>query len=290
MFAPVAEASVFPVSEIVEGEPAGQTQLHPKLRPPRSTEEVAGPQKRPFAPVKMIASDSAGDPGGAFKIPLSGSRSFSRGVLHLDPLKGILTTGVWVDGKREGKGVAQSAYARQVVTLSEAPDWIGDVPTWLGVFFAAAAGIVAFRLLRVEARRDDRLEEDGRRWQASRVCAWYGTVLSQDEWPGGIAPSTRAVDFGAWVSNASELPIFDVKVDFYAGRNHAGLQDNVRGSVAQNVVPPGQMFLATRDQLIKWVSSPDMYEVALTFRDASGRTWRRDINGILDEIRIADKA
>jgi len=199
----------------------------------------------------------------------------------------------------------------------------GDFPTWilalttLGAFLAAAfAGLVAYDLLTVENTRDlqasaerafadkerERTErereesravaareqaaqrEDAERAQASKVTAWF------DDHQVGIMPAVVSMppepmyDWAAKVRNASDLPVFDVRVFFYwvddprDGRPWT-TQERYASVERLRVIPPEQ----TRHLILPQTVLPtgekinrDSYLVAIEFTDANGVRWRRD--------------
>jgi hypothetical protein len=93
-------------------------------------------------------------------------------------------------------------------------DW-GDVPTWIGAvatmlaFIAAwVAARAAWRVLELERTRDRLRREVEDRVQADRVAAWPSLGPSNPD-----DPDSPEV-WGATVRNASELPVYQVKVEF----------------------------------------------------------------------------
>lgn len=172
----------------------------------------------------------------------------------------------------------------------------GDVATWvlaviaLAVLFAATfAGLMAYELLRVELGRDHvaaeerRLSEDERRrGQASLVAAWFGKRQ-------GIEPF---LTWGAIISNASPLPVYDVRVSFCVAVPAAsGLtwRQGERYSSPDliHVLAPGEHHAAIPSDIFR---SEDVFRpedaggktewlVAIEFTDASGQRWVRDPSG-----------
>jgi len=174
----------------------------------------------------------------------------------------------------------------------------GDVATWvlvaiaLAAFLAAAfAGLVAYEVLRVELGRDHvaaeerRLSEDERRRsQASLVAAWFGKRP-------GIEPF---LTWGAIISNASALPVYDVRVSFCVAVPAAsGLtwRQGERYSSPNpiHVIAPGEHHATIPPDLFR---SEDVFRpedaaektkwlVAIEFTDAAGLRWLRDPRGTL---------
>jgi hypothetical protein len=197
-------------------------------------------------------------------------------------------------------------------------DW-GDVPTWVGAIttiLAFAAAVVAAKiardLYRVESKRDQRAEDDRaaaaedrrlaaedrrraeedrlarieseRRAQADKIAAWF-TLAQTDEFEQGVP--------GAFVRNASDLPVFDIMPDFvkaYMGEPSPNAMNTFCGGI--NVLPPHETKFVELD-----VSDDNefhdagehlkdsMYMVEIEFRDAAGIRWRRNADGSLTEVR-----
>lgn len=105
-------------------------------------------------------------------------------------------------------------------TVLAAIAW-GDAPTWLGVILAGLAGLAGFLIYRIESNRDERTTADARardaevrQQQAARVYGWYGSIIKEVDWPGDdpyVRRSMRQTLWGAYVRNASDLPIYDVR-------------------------------------------------------------------------------
>jgi hypothetical protein len=157
------------------------------------------------------------------------------------------------------------------------PDW-GDVPTWLGVLLVAAVAAFALLLYLREAERSGRAEavrlDEERRAQASRVCGWYGRA----DGPAGPV-------FGALLRNASELPVYDVVVEFHftSPRLDGSVWTLARGQSKRRLVPPGESFIPAPDAMLREVVEADPFVVSLSFRDAGNRRWLRDPDGVLSE-------
>jgi hypothetical protein len=147
----------------------------------------------------------------------------------------------------------------------------GDVPTWLASVGAVVAGGLAFKVYRIEGKRDRKAEEDQRRLQAARVSGWFGLISWQPDLPGGPARQF----WKAKVRNLSDLPIYDVQIEFHKTAMQSGAPFN-REVVA--VLPPGD------DEFFDAPDDERDYVIALRFRDAAGVAWYRDARGFLSEI------
>ena len=169
-----------------------------------------------------------------------------------------------------------------------AADW-GDVPTWLTTVSALAAGALIFLIYLRAAERDRRLDadrqaraDDDRRTQAAQVCGWYGRTEGQ------LHPQGSLVHvWGAFVRNASGLPIYDLGVEFHftSPRMDGGVWTLARATSRRKIIPPGETFVAVPEQMVREVMDSDQYVVALSFRDAANRRWFRDPDGVLTEVR-----
>jgi arabinogalactan oligomer/maltooligosaccharide transport system substrate-binding protein len=165
---------------------------------------------------------------------------------------------------------------------------LGDLPTWLGVILAAVGGVVAYLLYIRETRRDERAaaerrerDAEARRAQAALVSAWHETEIRSVrslKHPRS-KPLPTAVD-GAQVRNASELPVYDVAIDFYAIDGDKMLDV---GEISKRVIPPGTVFVDAPPEFTIGTEQIEEFAVAISFRDAAGRRWTRYANGILDE-------
>ncbi|MBM0230861.1 hypothetical protein JNW91_02590 [Micromonospora sp. STR1_7] len=179
---------------------------------------------------------------------------------------------------------------------------LGDLATWIGALanvatlaFALVASVVGLRVYRIESGRDRRAEDerrerrlDEKRAQASLVSAWLAqqeleviTTRSSDSQP-LLRPRPR---WGVNVLNASTAPIYHVIV-FY--RWSANPYDAAAGD-EMRVVPPHQGGIwqllpeSIRRRVEMDVDPQFAVDVAVEFRDAAGRWWRRGWDGLLSE-------
>jgi hypothetical protein len=82
-------------------------------------------------------------------------------------------------------------------------------------------------------------------------------------------------------ANASDLPIYDVRVDFYHSPPN-GTRSIDLGQAGERVVPPGEIFLKAPDSIFLG-EEKDQYVVSVALRDAANRRWRREPDGTLVE-------
>lgn len=168
-------------------------------------------------------------------------------------------------------------------------DW-GDVPTWVAGLIASAAlyaawraGSTAQRLLKVEEGREDRAERtdlerratEERAAQADLVAAWI------DRRAVGPKDALRWA-WGLVVRNGSPLPIWDVTAETYAP------DGELRGVDQMSLVPPDEVFRKWNTDLRNQHEDedPPAFVVAISFRDAAGRTWKRSKEGVLSQTGV----
>jgi hypothetical protein len=138
-----------------------------------------------------------------------------------------------------------------------------------------------------QAHRDSvgSLGEDERQpaGQAEKVTAWPSVVRSNP------ADPESAPAWGATVRNASELPVYQVHVEFVAIERGRG-----RKAVVIEVIPPGDWHITGHKVYLKpdqaaphpdiWDMPERTYVAELCFTDTSGQTWRRDSHGMLARV------
>lgn len=153
------------------------------------------------------------------------------------------------------------------------PDY-GDVPTWLATLGAAAAAVFAAKAYRAEVDRDRRAELDLEQAQAARVAAWDDEIIDlggQNQW--GLDSIPRVA-----LRNASDLPVYDVVLFSYRYRCAEPTIRTPSGKWMVGVLPPGAEPLR---RLPIEDTEQDSHLYVMQFRDAAGRTWHRDLEGVL---------
>ena len=156
--------------------------------------------------------------------------------------------------------------------------------------------LMALQEQELRAAQDERERQDveRREAQAHQVAAWFG-LDSEPEDTGG-----PQVKWGAFVRNASLLPVFDVRVSFHfvqqlssGGLDARGLSwyPIDRGGPVEpiRVLPPGERRFIEIPEEIKTMSDrcdAQTYVVAIHFTDAAGIRWIRDGRGELVDVRI----
>lgn len=129
------------------------------------------------------------------------------------------------------------------------------------------------------------LGEDDRQpaGQAEKVTAWPSVVRSNP------ADPDSAPAWGATVRNASELPVYQVHVEFVPIERWQGMS-----VVIIEVIPPGDWNVSGRKVYPKpdqaaprpevWDMPERTYVTELRFTDTNGQTWRRDRHGVLARV------
>jgi hypothetical protein len=174
------------------------------------------------------------------------------------------------------------------------PDW-GDIPTWLATIAATAAGVVAYRVYRIEARRDQVSDQERRSMQAGKVAAWYGSREQKvtQRMPNSVQTYILPEPvWGAFLRNASDLPVSDVVVRFHLPSSPASdaTGNGNMHTIVKMVLPPNDAPIHLPiDEAALRIFSDDVREdafhrVEIDFTDAQGFRWHRNIKGQLKEI------
>jgi arabinogalactan oligomer/maltooligosaccharide transport system substrate-binding protein len=175
------------------------------------------------------------------------------------------------------------------------PSYLSDIPTWISavasLFALVGAGIAAwqaYRIYRLESARDaatrseqSRRDTLARRSQAGLVSGWWG--YAGDGEPDRGDPR----HWGAFVRNASELPVFRVTITI-VNRASAELAESFN---LPAIPPAGEPVFhrlrgaGAQTRLADWVRAGRVfdYRVVLAFTDSSGLRWIRDQHGALHE-------
>jgi hypothetical protein len=192
---------------------------------------------------------------------------------------------------------------RHSLNWGDVATWVLAITTLLAFLAAVFAGRVAYDLLKVETARDLKAAEErglaandrrraederaaqreaDRRSQASNVTAWFDfySVFGGDTW-------------GATVQNASELPVFDVRVFFFwvndPGEGRPWTTEQRYASERPfRVIPPGQFRrydLPSRVREMAKECNDRVYLVGIEFTDANGNHWWRDARAALHDRR-----
>jgi hypothetical protein len=189
------------------------------------------------------------------------------------------------------------------------PNW-GDIPTWLATIAASVAGVVAYRVYRIEAQRDQMSDQERRSAQASKVAAWYGSQqrieaqrdqMSDQErrsaqaskvpaWYGSQQRTVAEPIWGAFLRNASDLPVFSVWVTFHFVGPNDSIENWKIQTIKKLILPPGDAPIhleIDENALREYFKNPKMYSshrVEIEFTDVQGVRWHRDMRGGLQDI------
>jgi hypothetical protein len=112
-------------------------------------------------------------------------------------------------------------------------------------------------------------------------------LLACDDSPRGWIVEARLPDDtdarGTYLRNASELPVYEVTIDFYNESADSFLEDV--GTVRGRIVPPGLTFVDGPERLRTDFWETKDFVVEISFRDTAGRQWIRFADGMLSEDR-----
>src|SRR5262245_16030821 len=162
----------------------------------------------------------------------------------------------------------------ECMQLGDTAEWVSAVATVGALVFAAIAARAARAAYRIESERDrvnaderQRHEAFVRRGQAALVSAWWGS---------------RSGTWGAFVRNASETPVYHVRVLVVSARD-----PDVHEAIDLIVLPPAAepVFYPTGivEDSAEVPVDPDR-RVEVAFSDSAGIRWIRDQQGGLAEV------
>lgn len=163
---------------------------------------------------------------------------------------------------------------KPVVIVDNEPsivDWLVALGTVGAVVVALGIGVIEYLRGR-EDRREDRAER--RRAQALLVNAWLEVDLAD---PLTDGPRMTAV---YRVQNASRAPVYDFVVRHPPGFRGPASQLSYYGVL----VPTEGAHGVGRPEAVSFADDSDV-QLEHSFRDASGRWWRRGTDGVLQELR-----
>jgi hypothetical protein len=156
--------------------------------------------------------------------------------------------------------------------------------------------LMALQEQELRATQDERERQDveRREAQAHQVAAWFGSDSDPDD------TGAPRQEWGAFIRNASLLPVFDVRVFFHYVQELASGRLDARGLSWYpidrggpiepiRVLPPGEKrFVAIPDEIRNMIDRCDAqtYVVAIHFTDPAGVRWVRDGRGELLNVNI----
>ena len=172
------------------------------------------------------------------------------------------------------------------------PDWIMALSAVAALVAAVIAGIISYRLLKVEVRRDAASQTRERAGQASQVSAWC--ILFEDFDTARLNSKEVPPDKnGLRIQNGSATPIYNVEI---LSRDRTGQE---KRPLKLEVLPPGD-YVVTSHATYNW-GFPYSVEAApgsstpitknrtwvvtsLPFNDCHGSRWQRLTDGSLSEL------
>jgi hypothetical protein len=192
--------------------------------------------------------------------------------------------GGWGAGASKTSGIR--GYNRSM-QWGDVPGWVNAATTAVALLAAMVAARAAWHVLRIEQVCEDDRKGTEARAQAERIAAWPSLWEVDD--PDDTEPGFV---WGAAIRNASDLPAYQVHVQFTPIGGSGG-----EGTIVIELVPPGSWRLeggalspATGGQSLpaREVTDalPRVFQIGLRFMDAAGRTWNRDVRGVLTEDRL----
>jgi hypothetical protein len=145
---------------------------------------------------------------------------------------------------------------------------------------------VAYRVYWISA-------EDRRSAQASKVAAWYGSRQQNVTRRTGDTVQTEIIPepvWGAFLRNASDLPVYDVHVRFEFPLT--GIDDEIWNSrtFERQVLPPSDTPIHEKidvGALRAYSGDREMdaqVRLVIEFTDSQGIRWHRDIKGCLKRV------
>ncbi|MDQ2709362.1 MAG: hypothetical protein M3Z25_17800 [Actinomycetota bacterium] len=164
----------------------------------------------------------------------------------------------------------------EVGSLAEWANAGGSLLAFAGAGFAAFVTLKSFRLQKLATDATlDRLTAREREGQAGNFSVWI---------------YQGRVDWHVWVSNASQLPVYDVRIrltgpniDLVIDRGTQGPKRAYNSEVLDGWVAKAVEAAAQGSHL-----RSDDLKIETRFVDARGLRWHRDVRGLLHEISSED--
>lgn len=182
------------------------------------------------------------------------------------------------------------------MSTSSWPDVVQAITTAGAALIAAVALALSALAYRRESSRDDRTLEwdrerrarEERAEQADHVAAWLQEVQFEGKphkpYGSDVARPTIHRRWGAQLVNGSRLPVYDVVLMFL-------VDEESRGRETFDVLPPGERFESwPGGRKPATTGIAPRVGVRLWFRDAGGRTWLRDVDGVLSRVGASARA
>ena len=166
------------------------------------------------------------------------------------------------------------------MSLAEIAPWLSVVGTVVAIGAAILATWAALRTLKLERARDAAASKTAQRAQATGVSAWMSR-RADDIASTAARPASPSIEG----RNASDLPIYDVKVYLWVG--------SARNQQAFTWIDVAVMPPTDTTEVLSYydVGTPEQQEimnsnsgVSMEFTDAAGFRWYRARGGALHEL------
>lgn len=187
-------------------------------------------------------------------------------------------------------GASSTAWWLADQPTSDWPAWIEAGATVAAVGAAIVAGFYAARAFGLERQRESRWEDGQRSAQASLVAAWP----DGDPWVHEAGREFRIYGGAALMRNASPLPVSNLRIEFWLVNMHDELPPTHLATTHLSYLPPREepvrievtLGRPPKNGIVVGEETSFSLQLALevTFRDAAGVTWRRDLTGRLTTV------
>jgi hypothetical protein len=223
---------------------------------------------------------------------------------HLDPRRPWRHSPFWLKLiEVAALVVGVSALGHWLAYGARFPDWLEAVSTLAAVLAAMYAGLYAANAWKLEIERETRWVQQQQREQAGKVAGWPGElrrhVIGQD--------ATGGLHYGGYegldivLRNASDVPVTRVWADvtlIVDVKSSASVRIPFGAKEVARILEPAT-HPVTKYVGADTVVDPSTYkpggveidywcEIILTFRDASGRDWKRLADGQLLLVQGVD--
>lgn len=188
-------------------------------------------------------------------------------------------------------------------TDEDLSSWLASIATVAAFAAAAVAASYASKVYAIESRREERIDEQDRRAQASLVAAWGHSpsfrLGDQNEQTGYELPAA-ITGARVYLRNASEVPVTAVTVTVFVHLTWPeGYEAYRLGSATVDTLAPGgapEIVAVPANHRIFDLESYGVntdratidINVGLEFRDAAGVLWSRNTRGALLEVRQSE--
>lgn len=176
------------------------------------------------------------------------------------------------------------------------PEWIEALATAAAFLAAAVAALYAAGVFSLEEARDRRREVAEHQAQAELVAVWLARGVGTSSGP------ELSRQYEVQVRNASDLPIFDLRISASITMTFGGRRLPHKAAFAAQLLPPTDAPQGIARGTAVWTVPADVHAlphetrkevlstrretqaITYTFRDSGGRRWARDDEGRLSQI------